>query len=440
MRTHLSLFASVALTLFVTLGGGETVHHSLLISKASGTPPIGDAARLDGGFIQYNNAVTKLKSSQWQTLMRQMYEEAKMDTVIIQRLGFRDGNEKYVLSTPSIDPENPAYIPAMKLSIDDPTLSILTYADSTQKSSRPMKVFIGLWMEDKEQWSYDVPYGRSPEELKQYLGKVSDKNTKWADLAWNLYHKHPSFRGWYLPHEYWNFPYGDPGQESVRSEKQNILRDFLHVVSGRCKALNDIDKKAGNVVDRPVAFSPFFNPWQDANYAGSKVTEETFTSILQDSGIDILMLQDGSGARCLDNEALNEKANLKRPEVKRQIVPEFFNAFAAACRANNVRLWADLEIYKTGPKGCEDDQPIAWVPFQISTTDQLRWQFTIANRNPLTNKLYDPPLFDRYIAFDIFHYLNAVIPDNFGANRPKAERTVFFNDYKRVFVENEFKP
>jgi hypothetical protein len=123
-----------------------------------------------------------------------------------------------------------------------------------------------------------------------------------------------------------------------------------------------------------------------------------------------------------------------------ELESDFFGAFAAACRASKIRLWANLEVYKTGPEGCKGDQPQVKEPFQVSTIDQLRWQFTIASRNPVTNKLYDQPLFEGYVAFDIFHYLNSTVPDGFGTASPRIARTMFFNDYKRVFINNEFKP
>lgn len=51
-------------------------------------------------------------------------------------------------------------------------------------------------------------------------------------------------------------------------------------------------------------------------------------------------------------------------------------------------------------------------------------------------------LFDKFVVFDVFHYMNTVIPEGFGTDAANTRqlRTALFNDYKREFVDGRLQP
>jgi hypothetical protein len=405
--------------------------------------PPARSSRLTGGFIQLGNAEKKLPPAKWADLLGEMKDKLGMDTILIQAL-FSEDSEKHhyiVLSRGTINPDNPRYSADMVLSREDPTDAILNYADG-----HGMNVYVGLWMQD-------LPFGTvvgSSEDLDKYLNDAARKSTATAELAWNLYHRHPSFRGWYIAYELWNFPFRS---DAGRGKKQEMLRQFLSSVAAKCDELNGRKEADGKGVDRPVAVSAFFNPWFDQSMAGPPVTTDTFKSVLTGSGIDMLILQDSVGAKCLGGEVLDDDKPAEREEIKRRIMPEYLRAFYEAAKAagtpsHPVQLWDDVEAYETVSGRCptpkQFDQPEASLPFKPSNITRLKWQFDVATLDPMTGQPYvdfetDQPiqLFDRFVVFDSFHYMNTVIPQGYGTDAANTQqlRTALFNDYKREFVD-----
>lgn len=397
--------------------------------------------RLTGGFIQLGDDETKLPSARWADLLGEMNDKLGMDTVLIQALFYEDKKSKkhpyIVLSQGTIDPDNPRYSANMVLSKEDPTDAILTYADS-----HGMNVYVGLWMQELR---FETVAGSSAD-LDNFLKDATRKSTAAAELAWNLYHRHPSFRGWYIAYELWNFPFRF---DKDRDKKQGMLRQFLVSVAAKCDELNGRKEADGKGVDRPVAVSAFFNPWFDQPSAGPPVTTDTFKSVLTGSGLDTLILQDSVGAKCLGGEVLDDGKPAEREEIKRRLMPEYLRAFYEAAKAagtpsHPVQLWDDVEAYETVSGRCPSDRPEASQPFKPSNITRLKWQFDVATMDPMTGQPYvdfetDQPiqLFDRFVVFDSFHYMNTVIPQGFGTDAANTQqlRTALFNDYKREFID-----
>lgn len=411
----------------------------------------GQSPRLAGGFIQLGNAEKTLPRAKWGELLGEMRDKLGMDTVLVQALFYEDrANVKHpyiVLRRGAINPDNPRYDRRMALSSEDPTDAMLKYADD-----HGMEVYLGLWMEEIEYGAV----GGDVATLENFLKEAESKAVAVAEIAWNLYHHHPSFKGWYIAHELWNFPIG---QDPNRDKKQELFRQFLSRVAAKCRELNSRKEADGKGRDRPVAVSAFFNPWFDRNMAGPEVTTRVFTSILRETGVNTLILQDSVAAKCLGAEKLDDaEKEKKRAEIKMTILPEYLRAFYEAAKAaspagQRIQLWDDLEAYEAVSGRCptpgQFDTPEAAVPFRPSNIARLRWQFEVATRDPMTGEPYadfetDEPiqLFDKFLIFDVFHYMNTVIPDGFGnhAGNTQQLRAALFNDYKREFVDGGLQP
>lgn len=413
-----------------------------LLDNAAGRSP-----RLTGGFVQLGDDEKRLPRAKWDELLREMKDKLGMETVLVQALFYEDsGKHPYiVLSRGMINPEDPRYDPKMALSSEDPTDAMLTYADS-----HGMEVYLGLWMEE-------ITYGKVTgklSDLSDFLKKAARKSAAAAELAWNLYHRHPSFRGWYIPYELWNFPLRfDP----ERVAKQQLFNQFLGDVAAKCRGLNGRPEADGKGAKRPVAVSAFFNPWFDRPSAGPDVTREVFKAILGGIGVDTLILQDSVAAKCLGGEVLDERKRAEREEIKRKVLPEYLRAFYDAARAagtppQGIQIWDDVEAYETVSGGCptprQSDTPEAAQPFKPSNINRLKWQFDVATHDPQTGEPYVDEtgrpiqLFGKFVVFDVFHYMNTVIPQGFGtdaANTPQL-RAELFNAYEREFLEGGLQP
>jgi hypothetical protein len=240
-KVALVLIAAYLLTLYCPSCIAQNPGESKPTSRTSDNPqPAAQRLRAAGGFIQLDEP--EMKFTKWGEFLGELSGKAGMDTFIIQRLFFSYKEKEkdkevektrthIILKSGSINLSDPQYSPSMVLSDNDPTNSILTVADKTYTNASPaddMKIFVGLWMDEMPYW---MVVDKKPEELDAYLKTVSDRIIKTANLAWNFYHKHPSFRGWYISHEFWNFPYGD-GSAASRV-KQELFKAFLKkVVAG----------------------------------------------------------------------------------------------------------------------------------------------------------------------------------------------------------------
>jgi hypothetical protein len=359
--THAStgsvLSALLCLSLFFTAGLS-------IPARARETPaPLPASARLAGGFLQFNPGIRRMERADWRRILGRMVD-AGMDTVVIQRLAFNDpaGLESYILPRrPGVEPTTPE-----ELSEDDPTHAILEFA---AEPAHRMQVYLGLWMDNDRNWSYDTPLGAA-QSLRAYLHATAAKNTALAERAWKLYHGHSSFAGWYVPHELWNFPFGDPKQQPERKGKAAALRDFLHEITTACRAL---DAKDGRT--RTVALSPYFNPDLFEPYAGPKVMAEDYAEILQPgAGIGLVMLQDGVGERQLTSATLKAK------------IAPYFEVFRklAGEPPRKLTLWANAESFQR-----EGDlrSPAPW--------ERFRTQLEI-----------EGPWVERLVTFDFLHYMN----------------------------------
>jgi hypothetical protein len=163
-----------------------------------------------------------------------------------------------------------------------------------------------------------------------------------------------------------------------------------------------------------------------------------------------LIVQDSVGAKCLGSEGLeNERKVRERDQIKQITLPDYLKAYYDAAKAASnggrpIKLWDDLEAYETISGRCPSDRPEAAMPFKPSNIERLKWQITVALRDPETNETYVDPdtnqpvqLFEKLVVFDFFHYMNTVIPDGFGTDVANTQslRAKLFNDYRREIMD-----
>ncbi|MGD1048534.1 MAG: DUF4434 domain-containing protein, partial [Candidatus Krumholzibacteriaceae bacterium] len=238
-----------------------------------------DARRgpIEGTFIQYQDWMMKLDARAWRREMDAM-RRAGLRLVIIQWL----------------QTDNSRFLPD-DTTAADPTRVILEYADA-----HDMRVFVGL--------SYADFWWKRINDV-DYLDRIAVKNMRLADEVWKRYGRHRSFAGWYFPQELRDANY--PSQHFPR------IRDFLKQLGDHCRALSG---------DKPVSIAP-----AEAGLEAPDVFRDVYTSILLGSGVNILIFQDGVGARDWGSD------------LEERITP-YFRAMRAACDASGVELWADTEI------------------------------------------------------------------------------------------------
>lgn len=316
------------------------------------------ALRLNGSFIQYWDEMQGWPPETWHTVLARM-KEVQMDTVIIQ-----------MLARENSDGTTHSYIgPANQL---DATETILHYADTND-----FKVFLGLYLPN---WNHDMTGSN-------FLYEAQGRMATVAQQAWDRYlsgNRHRSFAGWYLPYESWTGSYS--------SAEITRLRSFFQATTAACRLI------AG---EQPVAISPFISSQRPPPCQ----VEQTYRQLLDQSGIDLLLLQDSVGAQQWNDDIV-------------QRASPYFQAFRNACDATGVELWANLESFQ-----------ISGSVFTSCDAVRLQRQFDAT-----------APFVDGFVTFDFFHYMN---PDVFLASWDQARRDrmrQLFSDYQARFVKVDYAP
>jgi hypothetical protein len=303
---------------------------ALLVARpalpAEAAPPA-----LSGGFIQYWGGMEGWGADKWHPVLERMHA-AGLTTVVIQRLR----------SEPK-DPKEPVQdFIGTAIASPDATEVILAYAQE-----HGMHVYVGLMMHRLN--------GDPLSSAAEYLEKAAKENNEVADRAWTRYKKYEAFRGWYIPLEPWMAVYSDDEVEAWRK--------FLTSVAGHCRGL---------AKDRSVAFSPFI----DANAARPEGVAKVYKRMLEETGVDVLMLQDGMGERTAGP----------------MDVGPWYKALAATFAGSTTKVWANVENFEwSDPCGVTDRVPTTWP----------RLEARIAAVAPHVPKV---------VTFDFFHYMNDTIP------------------------------
>ncbi|MDX6612843.1 MAG: hypothetical protein QOD75_2029 [Blastocatellia bacterium] len=319
--------------------------------------------KLSGGFIQYWNDMMEWE---WQdagapsrmpypvnwTFMVKSMRDIGMTMVVIQQLEYKQTGEDEPTRLYKVSDTSPA-LPRQ----DDTTEKILVAADPD------MTVFLGLV--DAQDWKFES-IDKPIDELENYLlGEqkgLATKSIAAADRIWALYHSHGSFKAWYVPLEIWNFNFTDNSPE-LRKKKIELVRRFWKKITDHLAILDRRDNKK-----RRVAIAPYFNP----TLADAKATEGLYSELLNGAGINILMLQDGVGARSMDSDW---------PKLR-----EYYGAFRSACKRTSVEFWTDTEIYQPTTRAADIER--------LKKQLEIESEFT-----------------DTAVAWDFYQYMNPVVDD-----------------------------
>jgi hypothetical protein len=274
-------------------------------------------ATLTGGFIQYWNAYTvapgtALTPEQWKDVVRAM-AAAKMDTLVVQHLVWEQGGTDW--------PKNADTASFMR-DKDDATQAILDEA-----AQRKIKVYLGLWHRELDETTLTTAN----------LAYAKRRTTEVLTEARKRYGKHPALEGWYLPLELWNF-------KDLTAEQREAIRGYLGIANG--------------IADKRVMVSLHFNP---EGFATADHTASVYKGLLKGTGIDVVALQDGAGAR-----------GWAKVEP---VLADYTAAFKAETESADIAMWSDVEIYAgaaepVDPKRLADQ--LAHVP---AGTKAIAWDF-----------------------------------------------------------------
>ncbi|MBN2309524.1 MAG: DUF4434 domain-containing protein [Candidatus Hydrogenedentes bacterium] len=191
---------------------------------------------------------------------------------------------------------NGPFVGAPDAGAGDPMLALFAELDR-----RGMRVFIDT-LAAPHWWTLDDPAG----EIERACARVR--------MLEGRYGAYDCFEGFYIPYELYVF----------WGERAGLIRRLYGEVSACCKQV---------APERPVMISPFFildraGILGDFRWAEPAEYQAFWTHLLAQADIDIVALQD-SGEH-LSFYTLADRA-------------PFFEAMAAACRATDTALWANIE-------------------------------------------------------------------------------------------------
>lgn len=236
--------------------------------------------RLGGAFIQLDGCNKDWTPKTWESELARM-RVAKLKIVIVQYMETREGDDP---------PTSEEFVPQTG-NDPDPLRTILDDADR-----HDMKVFVGL--------RYDARLLKSeflndaPEKLKTALADELNRTTELVARVTERYRlkSRASFAGWYLPVEIANFDEHFPGESKGWVAQ---LSDFTQKLVTACHAK----------VDKPVAVSPYFNGIKmdgmlPEGLVGPDEMGRNYKRFLQETGLSIVMLQDGVGVGKIPADAV----------------------------------------------------------------------------------------------------------------------------------------
>lgn len=212
-----------------------------------------------------------------------------------------------------------------------------------------MKVRVGLGFND-EWWSIDT---YDPE----WLEEEAEINRIIATEIQMMYSKHPSFAGWYIPHEF------NPLM-AMTVEQQTNLNQFYRKIAGAIKFESS----------HTIMTAPFYNA-----FLSEPLTMALWSYILyyvfKDTRVGILALQDSVGA------GFNTVGDLD----------EIYAATRKATNEMNIKLYAVTETFQVN----------------VEKKENLGGKFSPASQRQIEKQLVKvAPYVQGYVAFSLNHYQN----------------------------------
>ena len=172
-------------------------------------------------------------------------------------------------------------------------------------SGKAMRVFVGLALPESANGD---PQAARDEAL---MAAIVERSKESAVRVSDRYGASPAFAGFYLPLEAWT-----PGSRGELGQ----LPEYLAQVSHHCRSL---------APSKQIAISPFISDLA----TDPALTETTYTEILAASEIDIVMLQDGVGARAV-----------AVADFETRVFP-YLLAMKAAADAAGRQMWVNAESF-----------------------------------------------------------------------------------------------
>lgn len=369
--------------------------------------------KFHGGFIQYTNDSISMPQDKWRELIETMAVEAEMNVIIIQRLVSSRTHTPDESSPHNhsdrvrVEIEDEFYYPDYSIPNNPkdkgPTETVLASADE-----KGIDVYVGLWEDANFNWE-NINH--------KYLKNVEDKYLSLAKALWPLYRRHASFKGWYLPLEMWNHP------DSI--EKIQLLNSFLRGTIARLRTDVLDEKKSDSsfanekecLANKKIVVSPYFVPkWRVEQdwLSPAEQVKEIYYRTLYNTGVNILMLQDGTGARTIRGDA-QDKEKWRDLSAYLHEVTKYTEAFRGAAQQlsseenlEELKFWGNLESFEP-----------EWIPTDIQ---RLEKQFQA-----------QPLGVSNFVTFDFFHYLNPIVPNGYG-NGTQEQRKTLYCDYLERFL------
>jgi hypothetical protein len=254
--------------------------------RRSRPPKRGRAARLvprsvRGAFL---SSLDEHDASYWRTAVRHMLGMG-MDVAIIQTEAYLDPAD----GAWTLDAAAPALIEA-----------VLDAA-----AAGPMRVFVGLALPESANGD---PRATCDEAL---MAAIIDLSEESAGRVFDRYGAAPAFAGFYLPLETWT-----PGSRGELGR----LPEYLARLGRRCRRL---------APSREVAISPFISD----QATDPALTEAIYAEILAACEIDVVMVQDGVGAR-----------DVPVADFGTRVAP-YLLAMKAAADAAGRQMWVNAESF-----------------------------------------------------------------------------------------------
>ncbi|MCJ7751727.1 MAG: DUF4434 domain-containing protein [Armatimonadetes bacterium] len=270
-------------TVAAKLATGDEVSYSC--ARPPGTEP---PAHISGVFLFWRDRLAEEDQTQWERRF-EFLRGLGMDTLIVQ-FSVVEGTAFY----PS------RHLHAAAPEGVDPTGRLLAAAAQSGFS-----VHLGVASDESNWW--DIP--NRPADLPKYVEKEPERNNRIARELIELYRDSPALAGIYLSHE---IHLGDEwGGENMP-----------HLVEIFNRMSDEVQRLAPELA---VSTAPFFS------LRGTiEQYEDRWRRFLEQTRLDILMLQDGVG--CERNITVDN------------MVP-YYEALARACNDTGVDFWTDLELF-----------------------------------------------------------------------------------------------
>jgi hypothetical protein len=285
-------------TIAAALAAAATFAHAVAGGGDAARP-----ARLDGTYLQLIAAHARWSARDWERLFAS-FRALGLTRLVVQWTAYDD---------------RAFYGPAGEHSAMSPVERIMRLADVAR-----MHVLVGL-VQDPRYWD---AIRAQPSTVREYLSALRARERAVASALAPALLTHPSFGGFYITEEIDDGLWTEPARREIVVAHVSQLATALHAI----------------VPDRSVAISGFSTRGSDP-----QALEAFWSALLAAAPVDVVIFQDGVGARNLDVDR----------------VPRYLDAIAHAVTERNRRLEVVVEIFTEVDSG-RDIRAFRAVPAPLS--------------------------------------------------------------------------